>query len=102
MGLGKTLEIISLVLAAKQAGKVGPTLIVCPLSTLSNWSDQIVKYVNVYVNVGGCVSGCVECASRPCASRPCASRQYTSRQCTSRPCASARAPLVTGPTTLHI
>ena len=44
MGLGKTLEVISLVVAdkAKTGGKSGTTLIVSPLSVMSNWSDQII------------------------------------------------------------
>eukprot|EP00026_Physarum_polycephalum_P000850 Phypoly_transcript_00851.p1 GENE.Phypoly_transcript_00851~~Phypoly_transcript_00851.p1 ORF type:complete len:1234 (+),score=266.85 Phypoly_transcript_00851:200-3901(+) len=49
MGLGKTLEIISLILASKNADtasgiKNSPSMVVCPLSTLSNWSDQITKH----------------------------------------------------------
>ncbi|KAI0132209.1 helicase-like protein [Xylariales sp. AK1849] len=39
MGLGKTLQIISLVLA--QGLKSGPTLIVAPVSVLSNWEQQM-------------------------------------------------------------
>lgn len=46
MGLGKTLQIISLIAADKAAnGDVGPTLIVAPVSVMSNWSDQIARHV---------------------------------------------------------
>ncbi|WWC94582.1 hypothetical protein V866_001429 [Kwoniella sp. B9012] len=43
MGLGKTLAMLSLVLATKK--DKGPTLIVCPLSVLSNWEKQIGDHV---------------------------------------------------------
>ena len=48
MGLGKTLEVISLLVAdnAKSGGKSGSTLIVCPLSVMSNWTDQIARHVH--------------------------------------------------------
>lgn len=48
MGLGKTLEIISLLVADNaNAGKsTGTTLIVSPLSVMSNWSDQITRHVH--------------------------------------------------------
>lgn len=47
MGLGKTLEIISLVVAdnAKAGRKAGTTLVVSPLSVMSNWTDQISRHV---------------------------------------------------------
>lgn len=47
MGLGKTLEMISLLVAdnAKAGGKTGTTLIVAPLSVLSNWSGQIAHHI---------------------------------------------------------
>ncbi|KAL4729593.1 hypothetical protein ACLX1H_004013 [Fusarium chlamydosporum] len=41
MGLGKTLQIISLILT----GGKGPTLIVAPVSVMSNWSQQIQRHV---------------------------------------------------------
>ncbi|GKU21611.1 unnamed protein product [Fusarium langsethiae] len=41
MGLGKTLQIISLILT----GGKGPTLIVAPVSVMSNWSQQIKRHV---------------------------------------------------------
>lgn len=45
MGLGKTLEMISLlVVDAEKYGK-GTTLIVAPLSVMSNWTGQIATHV---------------------------------------------------------
>ena len=44
MGLGKTLEIISLIvseLASNYSQTKGPTLIVAPVSVMSNWSGQV-------------------------------------------------------------
>ena len=41
MGLGKTLQMISLILT----GGPGPTLIVSPLSVMSNWEQQIAQHV---------------------------------------------------------
>lgn len=41
MGLGKTLQIISLILT----GGAGPTLIVAPVSVMSNWEQQIRRHV---------------------------------------------------------
>ncbi|KAF6820228.1 rad5-like protein (SNF2 family domain-containing protein) [Colletotrichum sojae] len=41
MGLGKTLQVISLILT----GGTGPTLIVAPLSVMSNWEQQIRRHV---------------------------------------------------------
>jgi SWI/SNF-related matrix-associated actin-dependent regulator of chromatin subfamily A3 len=41
MGLGKTLQVISLIV---QGGK-GPTLILAPVSVMSNWSQQIERHV---------------------------------------------------------
>lgn len=47
MGLGKTLELISLLVAdnEKAGHKTGTTLIVAPLSVMSNWSGQISLHV---------------------------------------------------------
>ncbi|KAM0563595.1 hypothetical protein ACHAPJ_001319 [Fusarium lateritium] len=42
MGLGKTIQIISLILT----GGKGPTLIVAPVSVMSNWSQQIRRHVH--------------------------------------------------------
>ncbi|CAN8102353.1 unnamed protein product [Discula destructiva] len=41
MGLGKTLQMISLILT----GGPGPTLIVAPVSVMSNWADQSIQHV---------------------------------------------------------
>jgi len=48
MGLGKTLEVISLLIADKEkaGSKTAPTLIVAPLSVMSNWSGQIAQHVH--------------------------------------------------------
>ncbi len=45
MGLGKTLSTLVLVAAMKyfRPGRKG-TLVICPLSVISNWSDQIVSH----------------------------------------------------------
>ncbi len=42
MGLGKTLQIISLVLT----GGPGPTLVVAPLTVMSNWEQQVERHVH--------------------------------------------------------
>ncbi|KAF4449940.1 hypothetical protein F53441_6859 [Fusarium austroafricanum] len=55
MGLGKTLQIISLILT----GGKGPTLIVAPVSVMSNWSQQVKRHIrgdqqpSVFVYHGG-------------------------------------------------
>lgn len=41
MGLGKTLEVISVIVK----GGPGPTLIIAPVSVMSNWSQQIERHV---------------------------------------------------------
>jgi SWI/SNF-related matrix-associated actin-dependent regulator of chromatin subfamily A3 len=41
MGLGKTLEVISVIVQ----GGPGPTLIIAPVSVMSNWSQQIERHV---------------------------------------------------------
>lgn len=43
MGLGKTLQIISLICSEEKTR--GPTLIITPLSVMSNWSGQIAHHV---------------------------------------------------------
>lgn len=46
MGLGKTLEMIALIVAdAEKCGR-GTTLIVSPLSVMSNWSGQIARHLH--------------------------------------------------------
>lgn len=44
MGLGKTLQTISLIVADPHKSKE-PTLIICPLSVMSNWSGQAASHV---------------------------------------------------------
>ena len=45
MGLGKTLQSISLVLYLLKGKKFeGPFLVVCPLSVLNNWEEEIGRY----------------------------------------------------------
>ena len=48
MGLGKTLEMISLLVAdnEKAGRRTGTTLIVAPLSVMSNWSGQIALHIH--------------------------------------------------------
>jgi SWI/SNF-related matrix-associated actin-dependent regulator of chromatin subfamily A3 len=46
MGLGKTLEMIALMVADTEQSGRGPTLIVAPLSVMSNWSGQILHHVH--------------------------------------------------------
>ncbi|KAK0620478.1 SNF2 family N-terminal domain-containing protein [Immersiella caudata] len=46
MGLGKTIQTISLIaLLREQKGFMGPHLIVAPLSTLSNWMEELQRWV---------------------------------------------------------
>ena len=45
MGLGKTLQTISLLAFLREKGSYGPFLVVAPVSTLSNWVDEIEKFV---------------------------------------------------------
>ena len=49
MGLGKTLTLISLLCAGLQkagpSAAAGPTLVVCPLTVLSVWKQQIATHV---------------------------------------------------------
>lgn len=48
MGLGKTLQTISLMAFLREKGMIGPFLVVAPVSTLSNWVDEIERFV--YLN----------------------------------------------------
>ncbi|RMZ83673.1 hypothetical protein DV738_g1016, partial [Chaetothyriales sp. CBS 135597] len=45
MGLGKTLQMISLIMADPHKTK-SPTLILCPLSVMSNWSGQAAHHIH--------------------------------------------------------
>lgn len=57
MGLGKTIQLISLLLHERESGpgnngngnktgmvKVGPTLLVCPMSVVGNWSKELARF----------------------------------------------------------
>jgi hypothetical protein len=44
MGLGKTLQVISFLAALKDAGEVGPHLIVAPLSVLPTWEREFKRW----------------------------------------------------------
>ena len=44
MGLGKTLQTIAVLLAAKQEGKTGTSLIVSPAALVFNWEEEIQKF----------------------------------------------------------
>ncbi|PHH83662.1 hypothetical protein CDD82_5420 [Ophiocordyceps australis] len=51
MGLGKTLQVISLILT----GGPGPTLIVSPVSVMSNWKQQIYRHVKEQYRPSICI-----------------------------------------------
>ncbi|GII59967.1 helicase HelZ [Sphaerisporangium krabiense] len=56
MGLGKTAQTLSLMLEERAAGPVPPTLLVCPMSLLSNWQKEAARFapsLRVYVHHGG-------------------------------------------------
>jgi SNF2 family DNA or RNA helicase len=58
MGLGKTAQTLSLLLAerADPGHKPGPTLLVCPMSLVSNWHKEAARFapeLRVYVHHGG-------------------------------------------------
>lgn len=46
MGLGKTIQTIAFLAHLKGKGLDGPYLIIAPLSTLSNWINEIERYNN--------------------------------------------------------
>ncbi|MFI6077602.1 SNF2-related protein [Actinoplanes sp. NPDC051343] len=56
MGLGKTAQTLSLLLAERSAGEeVKPTLLVCPMSLVSNWQKEAARFapgLRVYVHHG--------------------------------------------------
>lgn len=47
MGLGKTIQTISFLAHLKGNGLHGPYLVIAPLSTLSNWMNEIERYINI-------------------------------------------------------
>ena len=44
MGLGKTIQAIALLVALREAGEMGPHLIVAPASTLENWMNELHRW----------------------------------------------------------
>ncbi|OTA41969.1 MAG: hypothetical protein A6D92_02495 [Symbiobacterium thermophilum] len=45
MGLGKTVQLIALLLHEREAGwAAGPTLLVCPVSVLGNWRRELARF----------------------------------------------------------
>ena len=44
MGLGKTLQVLSYLLALKEGGQTLPSLIVCPASLVLNWAQECEKF----------------------------------------------------------
>ena len=44
MGLGKTVQVIALLCHERTGGDVGPTLIVCPMSLVGNWSRELGRF----------------------------------------------------------
>ncbi|MFZ4722153.1 MAG: DEAD/DEAH box helicase [Phycisphaerales bacterium] len=59
MGLGKTIQLIALLQhereKAPEGEKVGPTLLVCPMSVLGNWHRELTRFapeLNVHVHHG--------------------------------------------------
>ncbi|MEU8271811.1 DEAD/DEAH box helicase, partial [Sphaerisporangium sp. NPDC049002] len=56
MGLGKTAQTLSLLLEERGEGAVAPTLLVCPMSLVSNWQKEAARFapsLRVYVHHGG-------------------------------------------------
>ncbi|GAA1845249.1 DEAD/DEAH box helicase [Asanoa iriomotensis] len=55
MGLGKTAQTLSLLVNERERGTVSPTLLVCPMSLVSNWRKEAEKFapsLDVYVHHG--------------------------------------------------
>src|SRR5436305_13361082 len=59
MGLGKTIELISLLLhdrdKLQNASKIGPALLICPMSIVGNWHKELQRFapsLNVMVHHG--------------------------------------------------
>ncbi len=44
MGLGKTLQTLGLLLARKETGRLGPTVIISPVVTLANWEAEFTRF----------------------------------------------------------
>ena len=60
MGLGKTLQIIALIVAdmdrqgESASSKANPTLIIAPVSVMSNWSGQVRNFARTFRNANCC------------------------------------------------
>jgi SNF2 family DNA or RNA helicase len=55
MGLGKTAQTLSLLLAERADGPVAPTLLICPMSLVSNWQKEAARFapsLRTYVHHG--------------------------------------------------
>ncbi|WP_228644659.1 DEAD/DEAH box helicase [Microtetraspora sp. AC03309] len=68
MGLGKTAQTLSLLLNERERGeRPGPTLLVCPMSLLSNWQKEAARFapsLDVYLHHGATRSRDEELAER--------------------------------------
>ncbi|MEV4344960.1 DEAD/DEAH box helicase [Actinoplanes sp. NPDC049596] len=56
MGLGKTAQTLSLLLAERARNAARPTLLICPMSLVSNWQKEAARFapsLRVYVHHGG-------------------------------------------------
>ncbi|MFG1996500.1 DEAD/DEAH box helicase [Actinoplanes sp. NPDC048988] len=56
MGLGKTAQTLSLLLAERAIGPANPTILICPMSLVSNWQKEAARFapsLRVYVHHGG-------------------------------------------------
>jgi SNF2-related domain/SNF2 Helicase protein/Helicase conserved C-terminal domain len=55
MGLGKTAQTLSLLLAERVDGTAAPTLLICPMSLVSNWQKEAARFapsLRIYVHHG--------------------------------------------------
>lgn len=56
MGLGKTIQTLALIQKQKDEGSIGPVLLVCPTSVVSNWCKESARFtpdLSVMVHHGG-------------------------------------------------
>ncbi|CAN5596994.1 DEAD/DEAH box helicase [soil metagenome] len=56
MGLGKTVQTLALIQKQKNDGQVGPVLLVCPTSVVSNWCKETARFtpdLSIMVHHGG-------------------------------------------------
>lgn len=55
MGLGKTIQLIAYLLAIKEQGELGTSLIICPTSVLGNWQKELERFapsLSVHLHYG--------------------------------------------------